>query len=77
MENKKTNAVKKEPEKNNIQDLIEKAKAKGVACMVEGIGHCPINLIPAIVKKMKFLSFFELLNKNRFILFSSKNYQMI
>ena len=29
MENKKINAVKKEPEKNNIQDLIEKAKAKG------------------------------------------------
>lgn len=34
-------------------ELVEKAKAKGVACMVEGIGHCPINLIPAIVKKSK------------------------
>ena len=35
MENKKTNAVKKEPEKNNIQDLIEKAKAKGTLTNTE------------------------------------------
>ena len=34
-------------------ELAEKAKAKGVACMVEGIGHCPIHLIPSIVKKSK------------------------
>ena len=32
-------------------ELVEMAKAKGVACMVEGIGHCPINLIPEVVKK--------------------------
>ena len=33
--------------------LVAKAQAKGVACMVEGIGHCPINLIPEVVKKSK------------------------
>lgn len=34
-------------------ELVERAKAKGVSCMVEGIGHCPINLIPDVVKKSK------------------------
>lgn len=33
--------------------LVAMAQAKGVACMVEGIGHCPINLIPEVVKKSK------------------------
>lgn len=36
-------------------ELVEKAKLKGVSCMVEGIGHCPINLIPTVVKKSKEL----------------------
>lgn len=34
-------------------ELVTMAQAKGVACMVEGIGHCPINLIPEVVKKSK------------------------
>lgn len=31
--------------------LVAMAKAKNVPCMVEGIGHCPINLIPQVVHK--------------------------
>ena len=31
--------------------MLKRAKEKGVGCMVEGIGHCPINMIPEIVKK--------------------------
>ncbi|MCH5148686.1 MAG: phosphomethylpyrimidine synthase ThiC [Clostridiales bacterium] len=34
-------------------DLVAMAKEKGVACIVEGIGHCPVNLIPEVVKKSK------------------------
>lgn len=34
-------------------ELVKMAKDKGVYCMVEGIGHCPINLIPKVVKKSK------------------------
>lgn len=33
--------------------LAQRAVEKGVFCMVEGFGHCPINLIPSIVKKSK------------------------
>ncbi len=33
--------------------LAKKAKDFGVAVMVEGIGHCPLNLIPELVKKSK------------------------
>lgn len=40
-----------EIERNAI--LAKKATEKGVCCMVEGIGHCPINLIPEFVKKSK------------------------
>lgn len=41
----------KEINRNSI--LVKRAKEKGVGCMVEGIGHCPINMIPEIVKKSK------------------------
>lgn len=34
-------------------DLATKAAEMGVPCMVEGIGHCPINLIPEVIKKSK------------------------
>lgn len=33
--------------------LVKKAQEKGVNIMVEGIGHCPIDLIPSVVKKTK------------------------
>lgn len=33
--------------------LAKKASDAGVAVMVEGIGHCPLNLIPELVKKSK------------------------
>ena len=36
-------------------ELAAAASAKGVACMVEGIGHCPIHLIPEVVQKSKEL----------------------
>lgn len=31
--------------------LAQRAMAAGVGIMVEGIGHCPVNLIPEVVKK--------------------------
>jgi phosphomethylpyrimidine synthase len=36
-----------------IARLIEKAKAMDVNIMIEGIGHCPINLIPNIIHETK------------------------
>ena len=36
-------------------ELVKRAERAGVSIMVEGIGHCPINLIPEIVKKSKEL----------------------
>ena len=33
--------------------LVKRAEQAGVSIMVEGIGHCPTNLIPEIVKKTK------------------------
>lgn len=36
--------------------LAQKAVAQGVSVMIEGIGHCPINLIPEVVKKSKEIS---------------------
>jgi phosphomethylpyrimidine synthase len=36
-----------------IAKLIEKAKMMDVNIMVEGIGHCPINLIPSIIRETK------------------------
>lgn len=36
-----------------IAKLVEKAKEKNVNIMVEGIGHCPIDLIPSIISKTK------------------------
>jgi phosphomethylpyrimidine synthase len=36
-----------------IAKLIEKAKVMDVNIMVEGIGHCPINLIPNIIRETK------------------------
>lgn len=36
-----------------IARLVEKAKMMEVNVMIEGIGHCPINLIPSIIRKTK------------------------
>ena len=36
---------------NRNAELVRRAREKGVSCIVEGIGHCPINLIPEIVKE--------------------------
>ncbi|MCR4874742.1 MAG: phosphomethylpyrimidine synthase ThiC [Clostridia bacterium] len=41
----------KEVERNAV--LVKKAQGKGVNIMVEGIGHCPIDMIPDVVKKTK------------------------
>ena len=40
-------------EVNKNASLAKRAREMDVNCMVEGIGHCPINLIPEIVKKSK------------------------
>ena len=45
----------KEVKRNAI--LVKKAQDKGVNIIVEGIGHCPINLIPDIVKETKNLCY--------------------
>lgn len=36
--------------------LAKKAVDQGVSVMIEGIGHCPINLIPEVVRKSKEIS---------------------
>lgn len=41
----------KEVERQAI--LVEKANKKGVNIMVEGIGHCPIDAIPSVIKRAK------------------------
>ena len=40
-------------EVNRNAQLVKKAQDKNVNIMVEGIGHCPIDLIPSVVKKTK------------------------
>lgn len=34
-------------------ELAQRASEKGVACMVEGIGHCPLHKIPEVIKTSK------------------------